>query len=254
MFNMSTFYSPEDYVKAKVIQYPSLYASANFETSKFLVFDQLFNTIGNGVRSWRSFKKEISVRDVNLDRAEIFTRGEKIFYGYKGITTLAEVQMSGAFEVTVADCERINYPEITFWMESSFSNVTLADVNPYPCFDENYSLLYNMDCSKLSEDWIRDIIWFYEECQRFFADDKRWLKYAYAYPNEDSWHDEDLRSIIGKRIEEYTEAGTLDKLYMDYGVKYTGDLESFLVQRWNLKRENIEKFLKKTLIKLKGLL
>jgi hypothetical protein len=249
---MKPIFTPTDYVKAAVIKHPSLYASANFETTKFKVFDQLFNTIGNGIKGWHGFVKEIAVRDINLDRAAVFTRGEKIFYGYVGITKLAEVRSSLAFQSILAESEKAEHPEITFWMESSHSDMTLADVCPYPCFDEKYSLLYELDISRLTPEWIQEIIWFYEECQQFFNDDKRWPKYSNAYPNEEKYYDTHVKDNIDRRINECIKAGTIDVLFSEYGVKYTGDLEDFLVRRWNMKHTKIKTFIERTLAKLKA--
>jgi hypothetical protein len=58
---MKPIFSPTDFVKATVIKHPSLYASANFETTQFKVFDHVFNTIGNGIRGQRGFNEKLAI-------------------------------------------------------------------------------------------------------------------------------------------------------------------------------------------------
>ena len=67
--NNTKIFTPDEYVLAQVLQYPGLFSSSTFERAKFKVFDQLFNTIGNGIKNDGDLLEEVSYYKFDKDEA-----------------------------------------------------------------------------------------------------------------------------------------------------------------------------------------
>ena len=65
----SNIFTPDDYVLAQVLKYPGLFSSSSLDRAKFKVFDQLFNTIGNGISNDKELLEELTYYEFDKDRA-----------------------------------------------------------------------------------------------------------------------------------------------------------------------------------------
>jgi hypothetical protein len=125
--------------------------------------------------------------------------------------------------------------------------------SPYPNFQENYSLLYEMDIKDIPTDWLETALWFYQESEQYFLEGAS--NYSYAYPSSARSTDADEKSysvaINGYRKEGMTDAEWHAAVSKAYECEFTGDLSDFRTRRWAKEKDRILVFITKTVNMLK---
>ena len=203
--------TPRQYTIKSAARYPTLY-SGQFEEIRFQVMDQLFNVLGNGIRSKGEFLTHISVpMGTELSDELPPENGEK------------PKHMEGYVRA------------------------------PYPNFKAEYSILNQLPMDVLTDEWLKEIQWFYTECRNFF-EGPNVGHYSYAYPSsgktpmntvaEQEKHFERFRKE-GQTEEEFNAIIT-----KQWECEYTGDTDDFLKRRWAKELAKVKSFITKTLRKV----
>ena len=231
-----------------------LYAYEDPEVAKFAILDQLLNVIGNGIRDEEELRAELFVKKgfkVDIDQAKAFCE-KGVFEGYTRMTEFGpdfDSVTKGYLEE-----EKNSRPDVLRWNKCNPSLQEGELRVPYPNFKENYSTVYTTNFIKVVDlDWIKETIWFYEKCLEFITS-KDSNQYAYAYPNAEFFRSDQLLSTLTKKfIEDYK--GDIAKFSKDYvttGVEFDGDIDKFLIYRWNAEKKRIIEFIANTLNILKS--
>lgn len=126
---------------------------------------------------------------------------------------------------------------------------------PYPNFNKQYSLVWRMPLAAIPTAWLEEAVWFYGECQKFFAGPDA-NNYSYAYPPAKQNSSNGLarwQEIVDRRrAEGQDDAQLAASMTKDYEVEYRGDLEDFLIRRWAKEKAKIDAFITETLTLLHG--
>ena len=230
-------------------EYPSLWTASTLELAKLKFYDQVFNTIGNGLHMPNEFESEFTITDENKHLIDTFP--EKYITSaplYSVGTKNALNQMcyiSGLY--TESEAKEFLRTGHFYYQSNRFSDYFV----PYPNFDVEYSLVHNIDLSEYDPSWTIAAIYYYTKMKEWFNSDSV-SDYSAAS------HLKDMQSSINnyermfKRYE--GDAQTLEernvKISNAYGIEYTGNIEQFIHTRWNNELNRIITFIDETLVKL----
>ena len=198
MNRMEKFYSN------KIYQYPSLYLFESFDRIRLATLDQLLNVIGNGVETNRDFSKE-------------FKQKSKIHYTdlineYTFIRTPYHIIQDNKLMIlyNVFDSYEKHFPEEELWVKNcdvdSYLSQTYMfhelvppqqkysafeknnyEFSPYPNFEKQYSVLWEVPDIKLNKCQIDDFIWFYNKCLEYFDSENVVNYHHYKHYKSDGW-------------------------------------------------------------------
>lgn len=241
--------TPRQYVLLQVITYPSLYASPSYEESARLVFNQLFNVIGNGVRDQYELLSTITqqIPDDLEEQAAKYLTGEPCYYGYFKVRDLGGYEMPEGDSIVCIESEKSNHPDVVYWVNCRYLKFT-----PYPNFNEDYSIVYRSDFLSLPIEWRNAAKWFYEQCRDFFNSD-RVVKYHGYFGDGSTNKDKNTISDYREAIDRNFESGkykNFDDVSEAYGIEFTGDYTTFIRQRWDKELARITQFIDKTIAML----
>jgi hypothetical protein len=252
--------TPEKAVNCYINNHPSRYASSSWEISKLLVYNQIFNVNGNGIRDDAEFKDHLRNRRKNVHTPPAkYLNGEPLFWGYTrlreikyGDKTFAMVDTDSGLPGVFTEDEKQYHPEVVKWQDCP----RIEEFIPYPNFNKNYSIVWRIDTAILTPEWIDEIIWFYHKCEEFFNSD-RVHEYHSALPKdpiklENRVKDQDAY------LEKYKKAAADEKecwseITKAYGVEYQGDTLDFMQRRWNKEHTRIREFISETIEMLESL-
>lgn len=228
--------TPKKYVDAVVKRYPSLYASSSYEHSKFAVFDQLFNVIGNGIRDNEELKNGFKCFiGVDTEDMSHYYDGTPLWVGWI-------YYRNSASAIYVWEHEKENHPEIKDWF---LPDPRQGFKTPYPNFEKRYSLIWKTDFLKMAKhtpEWMDEALWFYETCRKFFEGDCS--SYHYAYPKETPEKTKYEEKCFLDMMEKYDSNEAISKAYE---TEYTGDIVDFLKRRWTKEKARILEFINETI-------
>lgn len=245
--------SPEFFVYKRVIDHPSMYGAMGYEKAKKVIFDHVFNVLGNGIDKSdipRMFK---SSKFPSRQIAKMYMDSEEIMTAYLGGKTIylddgEEFQMPsldhcmGYYRKEEID----DYPEVTQWVSCGQERKNTSFV-PYPNFQKKYSLAWSDEFKKFideHEDWKIAIVEYYQQCLEYFQDDDCDNTYSDAYPGTDPERTvRDLERIHRKydSHEDFTES------YGGRGIDYNGNMEDFCKARWIQEKKRIIQFIYETI-------
>lgn len=235
--------TPDQCVKRAICQHPTLFAKNSFEESKFAVLDQLLNVIGNGIRDDEELDEQVFVEKVpDFSDYEKYIK-EEIFYGYEKVRSIegTDILIPEGDSITCVESDKHLYPNVKKWIHAKKVN----EKAPYPNFDEKYSTVYRTDFSRLGDNWIEAAIWFYEEAKSRL--EKYESSYHYAYPCKTE------RETVNRKADQLKYFGdrTNEEISRDWGYPYDGDIEKFLVGKWQKEKSRIFEFIDSTIFYLK---
>lgn len=239
---MNIFKNPDDYVMSCLNQFPALYCSKSFDDAKMKVFNQLFNVIGNGVRDNEDLIEMLRVRRFNREKVIPLYTGGKMLMGYKdtvNITMMSKPLVVGnGSPIYVNASEKDAYPDCVHWEELTFREVSL-----YPNFKKKYSTVWYVDYKSLGKEWCDAIVWFYTKCKEWFVTNES--KYHYAFPCS---YDQKTQKSIND-MEEYrtTKYSSDEEFSKAYGLEYLGDMNDFLIRKWEKEKARIMEFIDETI-------
>lgn len=245
--------SPEQYVLAKLVKHPTLYAADSYENAARHIFDQLFNVIGNGIRDDEELMSELAETEIVEESfAQKYLTGEPLYWGYEQVRELCSgvfVPENSAESVVALESEKHLYPSVKLWVQSNkrFSDKTETQRVPYPNFDEKYSLIYKTNFKELGEEWIDAAIWFYEDAKKWFETKSKY--YHYAYPSHSERKDQSLIDSFTEKFQKYSDNDSISK---DYGVEFHGDIDDFARRRWQKELTRINTFIDNSIQMLKS--
>jgi hypothetical protein len=244
-----TMMTPRQYVLFSVLTYPSLYASPSYEESARMVFDQLFNTIGNGIRDHDELIESLTrpiPDDLEAQTAKFLT-GEPCFYGYFEMRDYGDFKMPEGDSIVCVESDKANHPEVVYWV-----NCRYCPFSPYSNFSEQYSIIYRSDFISLSNDWRNAAKWFYEQSRDFFNSER--IASYHGYFGDGSSNDDKNRiSDFNEWIQYDFVSGkykTFDDVSKAYGIKFTGYYNEFLRSIWDRELARITQFIDKTIVML----
>ncbi len=247
--------------------HPSLYASNNIEDSKYMYYDHIFNTIGNGYRSTKEFLEEHTITKENeslLDSfPEKYISDKPLYYAYTKTKKFADFEMGDASSTlpgiyTEKEIEEMSGVAKVF-VQANAPIIEDEDypyderLIPYPNFSKTYSMVWKMDLSKLDDSWKYAAIEFYERAKEFFNGEFSHL-YHNAAPKADWKMEEAVESyeLNFKRYkkDDMTNEDWYKVITKEYGEEYNGDTIDFINKRWSKEEARIKSFIDETLEKL----
>lgn len=248
----SAVLTPDEYVVFSVNQYPALYASPSYESTKLKVLDYVFNVVvGDSLYGECMYLK---VRAEDFSNAEKWFSCSEIAFGYVKVKEV--VSCNRKITIGVGDCITVPSAEVEYTTGiAHWSFMKCKEFKtPDPCFKEEYSLVWCQDGKFLEfgSAWIEAAIHYYLWCLSYFQDPVRYSSYHYAFPGNNEA--ENL-----KRVRFYQESLSPEKyptnedISVACGCQFVGDrsnaedVAAFASRRWNLERERIITFVEKTL-------
>lgn len=246
--------NPTKTVNFMINTYPTLYASSGMEIARLRVYNQIFNTIGNGIRNSIEFANHLRARRKGVQKPLAkYLSGERLYYGY----TETEDFVSGTHKVSMpkhgtslgevfAEAEKMDHPEVKYWVGFDVANKFV----PYPNFKREYSIVWNIDTSLLTNEWITEIIWFYRKCEEFF-DGPTAHEYHLALPANpkklEARIKEQEKSFERYKKENMSTADYWNVITENWKCEYRGDTLDFLQRRWQKEHERIRAFITETI-------
>lgn len=245
--------TPTEYVNYYLLKYPSLYSASTREKVHFKVFDQLFNTIGNGIWDDEELVEALKLEPVDPVLAEKFITSETLYYGYYEVDTLSERIAVGKGDwIFVLESEKEQHSDIVKWVKCPMP----ATFVPYPNFDDKYSLVYRTNFKDLDPKWHSAAIWYYTKCLEYFNSEKS-STYHYAFPKTfdnpiDEYRNSNEQILSGWKtaLDRYDSNESISEAYEQ---EYNGNLEEFVTTRWNNEKARIIKFINDTIEMLQDL-
>ncbi len=248
-------------------KYPSLYSTSNIEDSKYIYYDHIFNTIGNGYRSTEEFIEFHKVTEENQHLLNSFPEKyvsiEPLYYAYTKTKKFADFEMGDADSVLpgIYTEKEINEMDCVAkcFVQANAPIVEDEDFDyderlvPYPNFSKTYSMVWKMDLSKLDDSWKKAALEFYEKAKEFFNGEFSHL-YHNAAPKAD-WKLEETIELYNKGFERYKKEGMSEQdwhkvVSKEYGQEYKGNTKEFIIKGWEIEELRIKKFIDETIEKL----
>ncbi len=234
--------SPDQFIKASICQFPTLYACETFEYSKFRVLDQLLNVIGNGIQVDEELDEYLFLEKVpDFSDYERYIH-EEIYYGYEKVRAMegSDVLFPEGDSITCVESCKHLYPNVKKWVHCK----KIKEKAPYPNFKKEYSTVYRTNFERLGNEWIDAAIWFYQEAKVLLEQYES--TYHYAYPCATERETENRKADQLKAFGERTN----EEISRDWEFPYDGDIDKFLVGRWQKEKTRIFEFIATTISKL----
>lgn len=237
--------TPEQYVKLQLIKHPTLYVDRDMEKVRIKVYDQLFNTIGNGIRCHNDLLNEIgsSLPEQYDKQNHHLYLTEQIYFGFYNISQCGDLVKGVGPFITCIDSYRSEFPNIIYWEPFKYKQ-SYNQISLYPNFQKRYSLVYRYDFLSFGNEWITAAIEYYQYALKYFTTE---LCNSYSMYTDDNTNIDTLHNyIVGK----YTNNDEVSKAY---GVDFIGnihdidDIRRFAITRWNIERKRILQFINETL-------
>lgn len=235
---MKTIPSVEQYVHALVAKHPNLFASTEYEISKFHVLDQLLNVNGNGIRNSEELFEELQSVDI-VDASRYFT--EPTTTGYYSVVEYGSGYLHPNLNGDKVNCfvsEKDNYPEVKKWTDCDLPSKFKM---PYPNFRKRYSIVWR-DNGFLSLDkgWLEAAIWFYKKARNIIY--LREHEYSYSFPTIIA---KENKEIIKNQLVAFG-TRTYEEISRDWCHPYDGDIVKFLTTKWQKEKQEIFDFIDET--------
>jgi hypothetical protein len=253
--------NPEQNLTVNLIAHPILYASHDKDISRLKILDHIFNCIGGGYGELEDFIENMMLTDArekmaSQDISRFFNENDTKFVYNKKYQS-----MGMDFQDPMHFIGILNEQEITERNDVKYvdNGRKKSEFIPYPNFEKEYSILWKYDMSFLSEDWLNEIKWFYQECRVFFNTDSV-HEYHGFYPKESEtkkW--DNLIKAFADRFEHYKKDDmTLEEVYQNisdaYLTDFDGDVKKFIKTHFDKNRTNALKFIDETIDKIDDML
>ncbi len=247
--------------------YPALYATSSIEDSKYIYYDHIFNTIGNGYRSTKEFIKEHTITEENKHLLDSFPQkyiaDEPLYYAYTKTKKFADFEMGDASSILPGIYTEKEIEEmvgvVKVFVQANASIIEDEDYQyderliPYPNFSKTYSMVWKMDLSQLDDSWKYAAIEFYERAKGFFLGEFSHLYHDAAPKSE--WKMEEVVDSYESNFKRYKKDEMTNEdwykiITKEYGQEYSGDTRDFINKRWEKEEARIKSFIDETLEKL----
>jgi hypothetical protein len=215
--------TPIQYIKNSLVSYPSLYKSNTENDMKMKIFNQLFNTIGNGIND-NNLAEHLNIKvksQTDLDKEYKFILNNNMYQVF-----------DDDFVIFINDIFKTKetlkkYPKSRF----NWEEVEISDCSLYPNFQAQYSIAYSsFEIFKQSKEWIETIIWFYTKAQNILLRElndgykkenieKDIADYSYIFKSE---------TYIADKNKTHFE-----KISEAYKIEFDGDIKNFIIRRNN---------------------
>lgn len=117
-------------------------------------------------------------------------------------------------------------------------------LNPYPNYEARYSLLGRGDIIEaLTDEWLVAAEWFYDQSIIYFENGAE--GYHRGYPITDSARASWVKSLADHRKPEWTDEEYYASVTKNWESPYNGDLDAFLITKWEKEKAKIIAFCKK---------
>ncbi len=261
MSSRKTFPTVEQYVLWMVAKYPTILIGRDMDETRLNVADQLLNTNGNGIRDDDEFVAELEMCKREATQAVTERGRDYIANGvfqclviperFRGVD-LAKLPHADMIDyislVGTLDSEKLTSDEVAQFVASNPGLIPMQVERrrrrPYPCFNQRFSPLSGFISTyiTLDDDWIQFAVEFYENClERFIADEE---DYAYRWPHLNSADNDRERAEWAERLIKFD---SHEEASAAFGAKYNGDIDAFLIRRWQAFREKSIAFIRRTL-------
>lgn len=223
-------------------KYPSLYASNSIELSKLLVYDHIFNTIGNGIRTIDDLYSYLSLEDLDsLIIKEQYVSDIELYrcyfsneYKFKQIYLILteEEANNNPLIVTKSKLTKINY------------------FKPYPGFKKEYSLVWTPEIDLFDLVSLKEILWFYQKCKLYFYSENRYDNFLSGKLDSVQFNSslKDQEKYLEKFFENnQSKEDAYQKISKAYGVPFNGDMRQFVLDRAELDIQKSLCFIEETI-------
>jgi hypothetical protein len=232
--------NPNDFYSVYLENHLSYYGMySDFKNAKLALLDHIFNVIGNGIRDTDEFINFISSNEKSFNLKHTISLYEKKFYS--GFDSNSDIDVNKATDDELVDffsrtdnfhhriCENDLhlYKDVKVWEEDTKK----IKRNPYPNFSKKYSIIYNLNFDLLGEQkeyWINEAITFYKDCIVYLNSEES-MYHSNAYPTDDKAKDEAVISSFKKALDKYETNEDASKAYEQ---DYNGNVEEFVIVRW----------------------
>lgn len=250
-------------------KYPSLYATSNIQDSKYIYYDHIFNTIGNGYRNTKEFLIEHTINKENEHLLNSFPEkyisDQPLYYAYTKTKKFADFEMGDSDSVLpgIYTEKEINEMEgvVKCFVQANAPIIEDEDYQyderliPYPNFSKEYSMVWKMDLSLLDDSWKFAALEFYTRAKDFFNSEFSHL-YHNAAPKTD-WKMEEVMELYDKNFARYKKEGMSESdwhqvISKEYEQNYNGNTKDFIVKRWEVEELRIKGFIDETIEKLQN--
>lgn len=236
-----------------IMKHPSLYASDDYELSKFRVLGQIFNVNGSGYQDGDDFLEAFMAGDGDAALPEMppphLVNGTPLFNGFTKAKDYGNgfkfADFNSMIDQEVREEDKADYPQVVHWQAID----PIRKQAPYPNFEKDFSTYYTIGeeaRAMLDRSWLEAADWFYAKCQDYFQGDCQ--DYHVAYPRGSEQEDERHRELFRQGFERQRKDGMTEAQFQQavseaYGTPYTGDLDAFLRERWTTEKARIQAFL-----------
>lgn len=177
--------TPEEVLIYNIVKYNCSYFYRDTDITKFRIYDQLFNTIGNGYTTDLDIRTQLNKKKITKKIKDnyLLLYTEPLFRGY---TKVEKYEVSNK-TFTVPDSrseinglyreqDKITKPKVVYWKEvkandEMFSTRKKGYYEPYPNFQEKYSLLYRTNVFQQYPRWMSEAHWYYSKCLENVTDE-----------------------------------------------------------------------------------
>lgn len=231
-------------------EYPMLYTASNVTLAKLKFSDQIFNVIGNGISSVSDFESNFTITDANKNIIDSYPSSyitdQPLYTVYRITDTGLRQYLENLY--TEQQLEQFSNDPAYVWYRA---NRLMDNFDPYPNFDSKYSLVYNVDLQQYDSSWTIAAIYYYTKMKEWFNSDS-------VCEYQAAGHLKNMQACVTsfeRMFKRYADSAKTTEEYNEliskaYGIEYSGNIEQFIVTRWNHKLNRIITFIDETLVKL----
>ncbi len=223
-------------------KYPSLYASNSIKLSKLRVYDHIFNTIGNGIRTIDDLYSYLSLEDLDsLIIQEKYVSDIELYrcyfshdYKFQQIYLILteEEANNNSLIVDKLKLKKINY------------------FKPYRNFKKEYSIVWTPEVDLFDLDSLKEILWFYKECELYFYSENKYDNFLSGKLDSDKFNSslKEQEKYLEKYFDNtHSKEEAYQQISKAYGVPFNGDMRQFVLDRAELDIQQSLSFIKETI-------
>jgi len=223
-------------------KYPRLYLSSSLELSKMKFYDHFLNTIGNQFKKVEDLYSDLSLADTDMfDIPEKYISDTDIYCCY-----FSEDKRYTTNYIFLTEEEASLNPLVVTKTKIKKNDFFL----PFDNFNKKYSIVWTSEIDNFDLPSLKEILWFYTECQKHFHSDDKYdifLRCKIGTPQFEQSIEEQNDYFLKMRKESMTDQEYFDLISEKYQIKFTGDVKQFLIDRAEKKLNLVLQFINETI-------
>lgn len=211
----------------KLNKHPCLYLSDSLFCAKMKIYDSILNVIGNGIRSVEDLYDDISLSDVELfELKEKYVSEVDLYRCY-----FTDDRRSADYYLVLTE-EEANRNQFIV----SKSKIKKNNFEPYPNFQKKYSIVWTPEIDKFDLPSLKEILWFYQECLKYFNSEHKYSIFIRAKDNTPQFDNLviNYKDKFKKFFDESeTEEEAFELISKSYNCQFKGDIKEFIFNKAN---------------------